>query len=465
MSTITFVGTGTTVSAVNASVTPAFHANTAVGDLVLLHASIRNSGTGTVDLPTGWTSLVNFGNERIMGRFYQSGDVAPTVTFTGGVANADTICQPSSWRGVSRETLNGVVASATQLNGAAQDILYPALAVAKDRHLIILAAWKQDDVNTVTIPAGFSSIATVTAVVAGDDAGQTWRYQVQTTAANISGGTLTIGGGAAAISRAILFSLKPAPSIAATAQDTYPTRVLVSVTDLTIGDDVAVYRVVSGERTAVRAGSSDAVTDPSFLVVDAELPFGVPVSYLAVVEGVEITTAAVTYTLAGGKVAVTDAITGLAAEVVILAAPERAYDPRSTTFRVGGRNLAVIGATAGFTGSIELYVETTSSRENLLELLAGATEGVVQIRQPGAYDGVDCHVAVLGVTERRWSQDGTDQRRVVALEVLEVEPWADTLAAATYTYADLEALYTGLTYANLAAGYATYLALAQAELT
>lgn len=466
MSTITFIGNGGFASGNNASVVaPDPSASTAAGDLVLVHASIRNSGTGTVDLPSGWTNLLQFGNERIMGRFWETGDTMPTITFTGGVANADTIAQTATWRGVSREALAGVVASATQLNGSAQNIAFPALTVSKDRHLAILAGWKQDDATSAGTPAGWTSVGTAINVTAGDDAAQTWRYQIQTTATNIAASSITMSGGLAAISRAIVFTLKPAATLTVTEQDAYPPRVLISVTDLTIGDGIEVYRVVSGARTLVRAGSSDAVTDPSFLVVDAEIPFGVPVSYVVVVEGVEYSSDATTYTLPGGKVAITDAVTGLSAEVVILAAPERERERRSSTFQAGGRNIAVIGDTAGFTGTIELYLETTSSVDNVLALLDGATEGVVQIRQPGGYDGVDAYIAVLGHRERRWSQDGTDERRVLVLEVLEVEAWADSLAATGYTYADLEALYTGLTYADLAAAYSTYLALAQAELT
>ena len=464
MSTITFVGSTTAVSAVNASVAPTFHGSTAAGDLVLIHASIRNSGAGVPVQPAGWATLLTFGNESVFGRIFVAGDTPPTVAFTGGVALADTIVQSATWRGVSAEVLTALTLSATQLNGSAQDILYPALAITKDRHLVLLAGWKQDDSTAVSTPAGFTSCGTATGIVAGDDATQAWRYSIQTAAATVTAGTLTVTGGAAAISRAMVLALKPAASLAVTLQSVYPPRVLVSLTDLTLGDTVQIYRQVSSTRTALRAATSAGVTDPSFLRVDAEIPFGVPVSYVAVVNGVEYATAPVTYTLTGGKVAISDAVTGLSAEVTILAWPEKQYDRRSSTFRVGGRNVAVIGDAAGFSGSIELYVETTSSVENLQDLLAGATEGVVQVRQPGGYDGVDSYVAVLGVTVRRWSQDGSDQRRVVVLDALEVEAWADALQAATYTYADLETLYTGLTYADLATGYATYLTLAQAQL-
>lgn len=461
MSTITYVGAGTTATAVNASVTPVAHASTTTGDLVIVAASIRNSGTGTVVLPADWTSLVDFGNVRVMAKIWD-GVAIPAITFAGGAANADCIGETATYRGVSREALVAVAASATQLNGSAANIAYPGLTVARDRHLALLVAWKQDDATAVSTPATMTATVSALNVIAGDDAFQSVHHVIQTTAANIASGTLTMTGGAAAISRVVLLALKPAATFTATEQATYPPRVLLTLADLTIGDDVALYRVVGGVRTAVRAGTAVDVTDPSFLVLDAEIPFGVPVSYVATVNGVEYTTSPVTYTLPGGKVALSDAITGLAAEVVVSAWPSQSYDPRSSVFRVAGRNIVVSTPTSMWTGSLELYVEATSSVENLRALIANATEGILQIRQPGGYDGVDAYFVAVGVAIRRYSQDGSDERRIIALDAVEVEGWAPALEAQGFTYADLEAAYTGLTYADLAGDYATYLLLAQA---
>ncbi len=255
-----------------------------------------------------------------------------------------------------------------------------------------------------------------------------------------------------------------AVAITATVQDVWPPRILITLTGLIVGDGIQLYREVDGVRTAVRAGWSSAVTDTSFARVDAELPFGVPVSYVADVSGVEYATAAVTHVLPGGKVALTDAITGHAAEVVILAWPDRTFDRKSTTYQVGGRNVVVAGELVQPTGAVELFVETTSARDNLAALLRDATEATVQVRQPGGYDGVDSYLSVTRLVERRWSQDGTDQRRVFALDVSEVEGWAPTLEASGYSLQDLADVYLGLTLADLAGDYATLLTLAQAEL-
>src|SRR3954468_8130189 len=102
MSTITVVGGGTSASGNNASVTPVAHVSTAVGDFVVVHASIRNSGTGVPVCPSGWTTLAAFGNEALFARIWD-GTAIPAIAFTGGVANADTLAQAATWRGVSPE--------------------------------------------------------------------------------------------------------------------------------------------------------------------------------------------------------------------------------------------------------------------------------------------------------------------------------------------------------------------------
>jgi hypothetical protein len=164
-------------------------------------------------------------------------------------------------------------------------------------------------------------------------------------------------------------------------------------------------------------------------------------------------------------VALTDAITGLAAEVVIGAWPSKSRTRRSSRFTLAtGKTVVVAAPPAQFEGQIELFIETDSSRRNLQDLLDGATASVIQIRQPGGYEDVDCYVAVLGYDVQRYSQDGTDERRTVALDVVEVDGWSLTLVSAGYTLQDLADVYDGLTLQDLADDYATLLLLAQAEL-
>lgn len=456
------VGTATTGN--NASVTPGTPSGLADRDLMVIIAAIRNTGA-TVNTPAGWARVTASGNVVALARFFAPGDTMPLVTFTGGGAGDDTFAQAYKWRSVSADQAAQMVFT-QQSNTTAQNIAWPALNVPGANHALIMALWKQDDCTSIATPAGWTSDGLTNQTTGNDQLVQLYS-QIQTTETDISASSAVVTGGATAVSQALMLALKPAASIAVLEQDVYPPRVLVTLSGLTPGDDVAVYRVAGATRTAVRAGAMVDVTDPAFLVVDAELPFGEPVYYVGVVnELAEYASTPVTYTLPGGKVAVTDAITGLAAEAVIMSWPEKDYQRPASTFKVGGRNVVITGDLGMFEGSIELFFDAYSSGQNLLTTLESATEGIVQIRRPdAAYDGVDCYVAVTAGRERRFSQDGSDPRRTWVLDVAEVEPWSDGLAAQGFTYADLEAAYTGLTYADLAGDYATYLDLAQADLS
>jgi hypothetical protein len=254
----------------------------------------------------------------------------------------------------------------------------------------------------------------------------------------------------------------PATVLVATDQDVWPTRVLVSATGLGIGVDADIYRVVGSARTVLRGAAAVVTADQALVTVDAELPFGTPVSYVLVVDGADAaTTAAATHTLVGGKVAITDAIAGAASEVVITAWPTRARDRVASTYRVGGRTVVVAGPLGDPAGDVEVLVTTDLARTGLLGLLDGATAATVQLRQPGGYDGVDCYLTITAVVEARISQDGTDPRRKITLSGVEVEAWPGTYEARGWTLADIDTAYTGLTLADLAGDYPTLLAVAQ----
>jgi hypothetical protein len=450
---VAFIGTGAAATGNNTSLNPALPAGVQAGDVLLLLASIRNSGTGVPAVPAGWTALVLAGNVRLMGKLATSSESAPTVAFANGVAGADTLAQIAAFRSVS---LNALQADA-QLNGPAQDIAYPAWGVGSAGRLVVWFGWKQDDWASITGPG----VAIGTAVsTAGDDAAQGWRCSIASAAASGAAGSLTVTGGAGAISRGGVLILGAA--LSAVEQDTWPPRMLVSATGIGIGDTVTIARVVGSTRTPVRGADAVTAVDPSLVVTDAELPFGVPVSYVLQLDGVDVaTTTPATHTLPGGKVAVTDAIEGSAAEVVILARPERTRTRVASSYVVGGRTVMVSGPMGDPTGQIELHTDTTAGADNLVGVLDGATGGIVQIRQPGGYAGIDAHLAVAGYREVRASQDGTDPRRRWVLDTAEIEPWPTSSVARGYTLQDIADAYAGLTLADLAGDYSTLLAVAQ----
>jgi hypothetical protein len=460
--TASYVAAGAATHADNAAVTPGAPAGMAAGDTITIISAIRNVAALALT-PPGWTEILDLGHVLVISRDWDGVFALPSCTFSGGIAGDTTSAVAIATRG-TKPSSAGVPTSLT--NVSAQNIAVPAFTPLRNGSMIITAGWKQAIFTSVATLA-FNTEALEASTATGNDQALVVDYVVQAVAGATGSTSFVVTGGVSAVSKGLVFALKAAPAISVIQQDVYPPRTLVTVTGLTVGDDVAIYRVVAGERTLIRAGSTDAAIDVAFLRVDAELPFGIPVSYVVVVGDMEVSTTGVVYTLPGGKVALSDAVSGDAAEVVIGAWPDKRWDRNGSVLNPGSRNVAVLQQVGQFRSEIELVTETDSARENLLQLFRNATNGILQLRAPDVllYPGVDCFLAVLAFAEARFSQDGTDPRRLWRCTVAQVDGWAAELEATGFTYADLEAAYTGLTYANLAADYATYLLLAQADLS
>lgn len=258
-------------------------------------------------------------------------------------------------------------------------------------------------------------------------------------------------------------------AISQSTQNTWPPRAAVTVTGLTIGDVVAVSRVVTGGATTVlRGGSFITVGDTSLVLIDAELPFGVTVRYSVFNEttGTTALSDPATYGLTGGKVALTDAISGLSAEVTVAAWPERSFARPNTLFNVNGRIVTVAGSLGEQATEVEVWTESDTSSDSLMLLLTGATAATIQLRTPGGYSRMDTYLTVTSVVEKRRYQDGTKQQRSWVLTgVPSATGWPSNYLALGYTYLELDDVYTGLTYNDLKADYATYLDLAKADLS
>lgn len=260
---IAYVGAGTSSLAVNAAVTPTLPGSTAVDDLVLIHVSIRNSGTGVPVLPAGWSLMASFNNEAIFGRIYDGVWTMPAVTFTGGVALADTIGQSAAFRRASISTLSVAVTG----NASQQNIPYPALNPSEAGCAVIIAGWKQDDWTSVSTPAGFTQIAASTST-AGDDASQVWNYVLQTTATAVAAGSMTVTGGASAISNGITVALQHADWINTQTAQITPSLGAVWLKDIGRPYLNRAVTVVAPEDNPVTRAARDGVFD----VVGRSLP-------------------------------------------------------------------------------------------------------------------------------------------------------------------------------------------------
>lgn len=215
-----FIAAGAVAHANNASVVPGLPAGMTVdvGQLLLLYAAIRNSGTGTVNTPSGWTLITSNGNTAIFGRYYRTGDTAPTVSFTGGVAGADTSAIITGWSGLSLNrggsntgpngTNGKTPASSHNQNGSQQNIDYTQHYVFRDKTMVMVFGWKQDDWTSVATLAGFTE-AYEASTTLGDDQGIVMDYKLQTPAADLAAGSFTVTGGVSAIGRSTVIALRP----------------------------------------------------------------------------------------------------------------------------------------------------------------------------------------------------------------------------------------------------------------
>jgi hypothetical protein len=207
---VSYVGAGALASGDNVSLTPALPAGwLADRDLFVCLASIRNSGTGTVNVPADWFSIVSYGNVALLGHYAGVGDVAPTITFTGGASGDTTLAQVIALRDCEADPASLVIASATSLNASAQNIAVPALTVAEGG-VVLIAGWKQDDWTGVAALTGqLFNEAIDASSVTGNDAGHVLDYRVQSGAFNVAATNLVVTGGASAISRSIVVGLRP----------------------------------------------------------------------------------------------------------------------------------------------------------------------------------------------------------------------------------------------------------------
>lgn len=202
---VAFIAEGTLSTANNANVTPGLPVGCIDGDVLVLAAAIRNTA-GSVNTPAGWALIADQGNFRVFTHVFASGDVAPTVTFSGGVANADTAARIACFRNASFNVL-----SASQSNASAQNIAFPGVAAAEILpNVMALYAWKQAT-STGASAADWFLMSNNTAT-AGDD--ETLMGLVRPAEAAVPSGTITVTGGTAAVSKSAVLRLTKKPFLA-----------------------------------------------------------------------------------------------------------------------------------------------------------------------------------------------------------------------------------------------------------
>lgn len=253
---ISHVGIGAASSGDNVSLVPALPTGLAVGDLMIIFATIRNSGTGSVNTPSGWANMLTSGNCSILARYYQAGDVAPTVSFAAGAAGATTTAQCMAFRGTHTQLTRAFVTSSGQLNASATNIAIPGVVATASAYLAdpdnvttVICGWRQDDATSVATLSTMTEISDSPAT-AGSDAHTEIQYRLGVfsgakTFSTTSMVVTTAGG--AAISRGLVFQLAPAIAVA--------DPVLLASDSFTRFDGLALGADDLGHTWTVRSGS------------------------------------------------------------------------------------------------------------------------------------------------------------------------------------------------------------------
>lgn len=209
------VATGTASSAVNASVTPGLPAGVVDGDVLVLYAAIRNTA-GSVNTPADWTLWTDGGNFRVFIRIYATGQTAPTVTFSGGVAGADTAARITAVRNSDYS-----ISTLFQANASVQDIAFPTMSAAPlTPNMIMVLAWKQATATASSLPSPWV-FGTRDSVIAGDDQTLLWWYRI--TSDSVTAASIIMSGGVAALSEVALLRFTRRPYVSQETATVTPT--------------------------------------------------------------------------------------------------------------------------------------------------------------------------------------------------------------------------------------------------
>lgn len=217
-----FVASAAAVTANNNSVSPTVPVGYAEGDLLLIWAAIRNSGTGSINTPIGWTSVFAADNWALLGRRATASESTPTVTVSGGAAGADVVAQMACFRNLD------LVPAATvyQKNPSAANITYPGLfAYAATWAAVLYLGWRQSSWTSVATLAGATEIGDTSSAL-GSGAGLVWDYRLTPTAA-VASGAFVVTGGSSAVSYGATVALQPANYVTRTVASIVPYMVAV----------------------------------------------------------------------------------------------------------------------------------------------------------------------------------------------------------------------------------------------
>lgn len=216
---ITYVNVGTAAHANAASVTPGLPASIAAGDTLLVIDALKADGTVADSLAeySQLATILGSTSRRLtlLGKIHDGSESAPQIDITG-TGNSHSAVM-IALRGAYQAIASAVHASAGQTGDNVDlTIEYPALTITENNCAVLLVVSHNDDLAagalTFDTPAGFTKVGEYDTTLGGDHSFAIY-YQIQTTATNISAGTVTKSGGGGAVNAAMIVALLPAASL------------------------------------------------------------------------------------------------------------------------------------------------------------------------------------------------------------------------------------------------------------
>jgi hypothetical protein len=209
----TFVAAGATSHASNAAVTPALPAGLQQGDWIVVVGNARSSAS--LSISAGYTEMkppdaVWPTGIKVWAQIRGSSSPGnPTVTPSGGVANETISAYVLGFRGMPT-TLSldeYVLDSIGQTNSSAQNVAYGSLQAGIYPGVVrLILARKSDDDTGIAPPAGFTEAVDATTTT-GDDQSVWAGYRIDSAPAQVAAGSLTVTGGASAVSDSLVLAL------------------------------------------------------------------------------------------------------------------------------------------------------------------------------------------------------------------------------------------------------------------
>lgn len=202
-------GTGTFVTANNATLNPLLPAAVVNGAMMLLFVTHANTAA-SITTPTGWTRLLSGASH--MAVFYRvmaPGVTAPSVAFSGGSTGDSCSAQIRAWTNADAPVHAGLLT-----NAAAQNVAYPGATLAQDGIAWVMHAWKASTISGSMPPSLFGDQQG-----AGNTAGAnaetnlTWRTDATANIRTVAAGTSVWTGGTAAVSKARLMRMTRRPNV------------------------------------------------------------------------------------------------------------------------------------------------------------------------------------------------------------------------------------------------------------